>query len=173
MASGAQTLPLLARIGHPRIKVAYDTGNCEFYGDVKAVDDIATMVPYLANVHLKDKRGGKGVWDFPEPGAGTVDFGSILRQLDEAGYSGPALGRDRVPGRAVAAARRGRCLHEAGLRAPERARPGMIGVAILGGGFMGQTHAAAWAALAGRARVVAVSSRTQERAARVAAICGG
>ena len=47
------------------------------------------MIPYMANVHLKDKRGGKGVWDFPEPGAGTVDFGSILRQLDEAGYSGP------------------------------------------------------------------------------------
>jgi sugar phosphate isomerase/epimerase len=89
MASGAKTLPLLARIAHPRVKVAYDTGNCEFYGDVKAVDDIATMIPYMANVHLKDKRGGKGVWDFPEPGAGTVDFGSILRQLDEAGYSGP------------------------------------------------------------------------------------
>ena len=41
MASGARTLPLLERIGHPRIKVAYDTGNCEFYGDVKAVDDLA------------------------------------------------------------------------------------------------------------------------------------
>ena len=49
------------------------------------------------------------------------------------------------------------------------ARPGMIDVAILGGGFMGQTHAGAWAAQAGRARVVAVSSRTLERAARVAA----
>ena len=38
----------------------------------------------VANVHLKDKRGGKGVWDFPEPGAGTVDFGAILRQLEAA-----------------------------------------------------------------------------------------
>ncbi len=47
----------------------------------------------------------------------------------------------------------------------------MIGVAILGGGFMGQTHAGAWAGLRGRARVVAVSSRTHERAARVAALC--
>ena len=74
MASGARTLPLLERIGHPRVKVAYDTGNCEFYGDVKAVDDIAGIVPYLANVHLKDHRGGKGVWDFPAPGDGTVDF---------------------------------------------------------------------------------------------------
>ena len=71
MASGARTLPLLERIGHPRIKVAYDTGNCEFYGDVKAVDDLARSCPYLANVHLKDHRGGKGDWDFPAPGDGT------------------------------------------------------------------------------------------------------
>jgi predicted dehydrogenase len=48
----------------------------------------------------------------------------------------------------------------------------MINVAILGGGFMGQTHAGAWSALAGRARVVAVSSRSHERAARAAALCG-
>jgi predicted dehydrogenase len=48
----------------------------------------------------------------------------------------------------------------------------MINVAIVGSGFMGQTHAGAWSALAGRARVVVVSSRSQERAARVAALCG-
>ena len=108
MASGARTLPLLERIGHPRIKVAYDTGNCEFYGDVKAVDDIAAIVPYLANVHLKDHRGGKGVWDFPSPGDGTIDFGGVLRHPRGRRLQRPALGRDRVPGRAVAAARRGR-----------------------------------------------------------------
>jgi sugar phosphate isomerase/epimerase len=89
MASGAKTVPLLERIGHPRIKVAYDTGNCEFYGDVKAVDDIATVIPYLANVHLKDHRGGKGVWDFPAPGDGTVDYAPILQQLEDGGYTGP------------------------------------------------------------------------------------
>ncbi|HMG98703.1 MAG TPA: sugar phosphate isomerase/epimerase family protein, partial [Gaiellales bacterium] len=89
MASGARTLPLLERIGHPRVKVAYDTGNCEFYGDVKAVDDIAGIVPHLANVHLKDHRGGKGVWDFPAPGDGTVDFGAILGLLEAGGYRGP------------------------------------------------------------------------------------
>jgi predicted dehydrogenase len=48
----------------------------------------------------------------------------------------------------------------------------MISVAIVGGGFMGQTHAGAWSAQAGHARVVAVSSRSHERAARVAALCG-
>jgi predicted dehydrogenase len=48
----------------------------------------------------------------------------------------------------------------------------MTGVAIIGGGFMGQTHAGAWSTQPGRARVVAVSSRTRERAERVAALCG-
>jgi L-ribulose-5-phosphate 3-epimerase len=90
MATGARTLPLLETIGHPRILVAYDTANCEFYGDTAAVDDLATMLPYLANVHLKDKRGGKGVWDFPEPGAGHVDFGALLKILRDGGYDGPA-----------------------------------------------------------------------------------
>ena len=90
MATGALTLPLLEKIGHPRIKVAYDTANCEFYGDTRAVDDLHTMVPYLANVHLKDKRGGKGEWDFPEPGAGHVDFAGILAVLRDGGYDGPA-----------------------------------------------------------------------------------
>ena len=47
-----------------------------------------------------------------------------------------------------------------------------IGVAILGGGFMGQTHAAAWSALPGRARVVCVSSRSLAKAQAVAQACG-
>lgn len=46
-----------------------------------------------------------------------------------------------------------------------------IGVAILGGGFMGQTHAAAWSTLAGRARVVSVSSRSLAKAQAVARLC--
>ena len=48
----------------------------------------------------------------------------------------------------------------------------MIGIAILGAGFMGQTHAGAWKALEGRVRVEVVASRTAERAAAVAATAG-
>ena len=40
-------------------------------------------------MHLKDKRGGKGVWDFPEPGEGHVDFARVLGVLRDAGYDGP------------------------------------------------------------------------------------
>ena len=44
----------------------------------------------------------------------------------------------------------------------------MIEVAILGAGFMGTTHAAGWKALGPRARVRWVSSRSTQKAARVA-----
>jgi L-ribulose-5-phosphate 3-epimerase len=89
MASGAKTLPLIEQIGREQIRVNYDTANCEFYGDVAAVDDIPAIAPYLAHVHLKDKVGEGRVWNFPAPGEGHVDFAGVLRVLREAGYAGP------------------------------------------------------------------------------------
>ena len=89
MASGAKTLPLLERIGRDSIKVNYDTANVEFYSGELAVDDLERVAPLLAHVHLKDTTGGKGVWNFPALGAGTVDFARVLEILDGAGYSGP------------------------------------------------------------------------------------
>ena len=47
-----------------------------------------------------------------------------------------------------------------------------IGIAILGAGFMGQTHAGAWKALGDRVRVEVVASRTAARAAAVAEAAG-
>jgi sugar phosphate isomerase/epimerase len=89
MASGEKTLPLLEKIGRDPIKVNYDTANCEFYGGVKAVDDIGTIAPHLAHVHLKDTPGGKGVWNFPAIGSASVDFARVLQVLGDAGYEGP------------------------------------------------------------------------------------
>ena len=48
----------------------------------------------------------------------------------------------------------------------------MVTVAILGGGFMGASHAANYRALGERVRVKTVASRTSERAARVAEVVG-
>jgi sugar phosphate isomerase/epimerase len=89
MASGAKTRALVERIGRESIRVNYDTANCEFYGDVTAVEDIPAIAPYLAHVHLKDKVGGAREWDFPAPGEGHVDFAGVFRVLDEGGYDGP------------------------------------------------------------------------------------
>ncbi len=89
MASGALTLPLMKKIGRDSIRVNYDTGNCEFYGGVKAVDDVSVIASGLEHVHLKDTTGGKGVWNFPAIGQGSVDFARVLSLLEEAGYAGP------------------------------------------------------------------------------------
>ena len=89
MASGEKTLPLLEKIGRDSIKVNYDTANCEFYGDVKAVDDIPKIAAHLAHVYLKDTTGGKGVWNFGALGTGVVDFAGVLQVLGDAGYTGP------------------------------------------------------------------------------------
>lgn len=89
MRSGAATRPLLDRIGRTSVMVNYDTGNCELYGGVRAVDDLPTVTDRLAHVHLKDTAGGKGVWDFPALGDGQVDFARIFEILSAAGYEGP------------------------------------------------------------------------------------
>ena len=71
------------------MKVNYDTANVEFYGGVKAVDDLQAIAPHLAHVHLKETTGGKGVWNFPAIGAGSVDFAGVSRSSSDAGYTGP------------------------------------------------------------------------------------
>jgi sugar phosphate isomerase/epimerase len=89
MASGEISLPLLDRIGHPAVKVNYDTANVEHYSGARAEDDLPAIADQVANVHLKDMRGGQGDWDFPAIGEGHVDFGRVLEILADAGYDGP------------------------------------------------------------------------------------
>lgn len=89
MASGQISIPLIQEINRANVKINYDTANCVFYGGVEAVDDLRPVVPYLAHVHLKDTGGGQRDWNFPAVGEGRLDFGAILRLLEEEGYAGP------------------------------------------------------------------------------------
>lgn len=89
MASSDVTIPLMEKIGRDSIKVNYDTANVEFYSGQRAVDDLPKITRYLAHVHLKETTGGKGNWNFPAIGDGTVDFGRVLKILADAGYAGP------------------------------------------------------------------------------------
>jgi len=88
-ATGAMAASLLDRIGHPAVRVNYDTANVEHYGGVRAEDDLPAIADRVANVHLKDSRGGQGEWDFPAIGEGHVDFARVLEILRSAGYEGP------------------------------------------------------------------------------------
>ena len=82
-------LRLLDRIGHDWIQINYDPGNVVYYTGARPEDDIKCGLSRIGHVHLKDKRGGKGVLDFPPLGEGELDIPSLLRDLESAGFSGP------------------------------------------------------------------------------------
>lgn len=88
MATGAASAELIEEIDEDNVRITYDTANCEFYGGVKAVDDIETVLPYLCHVHVKDKAGAQDAWNFPAVGEGNVDFAGVLDVLRTGGYDG-------------------------------------------------------------------------------------
>lgn len=87
--SGARLRPWVDAVDSPWLRVKYDTANCEYYAGVAAVDDLPHVADLVVNVDAKDKRGGPGVWDFPPPGDGHIDWPAVVAVLDRAGYAGP------------------------------------------------------------------------------------
>ena len=88
MATGKASAALIEEIGEDNVKITYDTANCEFYGSVKAVDDLRHALPHLCHVHAKDKAGKQDEWNFPAVGEGEVDFARVVEVLREGGYDG-------------------------------------------------------------------------------------
>jgi L-ribulose-5-phosphate 3-epimerase len=80
---------LFEEIDRDWIQINYDPGNVVYYTGARPEDDIKCGLGRIGHVHLKDKRGGKGVLDFPPLGEGELDIQGILRDLKESGFSGP------------------------------------------------------------------------------------
>ena len=81
---------ILDRIDRPGVLgFNYDPGNVVYYVGADPLTDVVFALPRLVHVHLKDKIGGKGVFNFPPPGAGELDLPALLAMLDDAGYRGP------------------------------------------------------------------------------------
>src|SRR5262245_23175932 len=80
---------LLDEIGHDWIQINYDPGNVVYYTGESPEDDIKHGLGRIGHVHLKDKRGGKGVLDFPPLGEGELDIAGMLRDIAGSGFSGP------------------------------------------------------------------------------------
>lgn len=78
---------IVGMINHPNIKINYDTANVIFYGNKRPEEDIKFALPYIGFIHLKDKRGGYKVWDFPALGDGDINFDKIFKLIKD--YSGP------------------------------------------------------------------------------------
>ena len=107
--NGRSMLNLIRRVGHSNLKVNYDTANCVLHGGVWPYEDLQATLPEVVNIHLKDKIGGKGVWNFPPIGSGQIDFDRVFQILSRGGYSGsisieiefelPSIGVEKEKGR--------------------------------------------------------------------------
>ena len=81
---------ILDRIDRPGVLgFNYDPGNVVYYTGADPLTDIRFALPRLVHVHLKDKIGGQGEFNFPPPGDGDLDLTALLAILDDAGYTGP------------------------------------------------------------------------------------
>jgi sugar phosphate isomerase/epimerase len=78
----------LNRVGHERLKVAYDVSNAEFISEDQ-VDAIHRLAPWLGQVHLSD--GTSTRWRHDRIGLGTVNFEAILQALADVGFEGVKL----------------------------------------------------------------------------------
>jgi L-ribulose-5-phosphate 3-epimerase len=79
----------LERLGSEQVGINYDTANVIYYRGVRPEEDVRAIADRVIHVHLKDKRGGRLVEDFPPLGQGTIDFRAVLAVLREADYRGP------------------------------------------------------------------------------------
>jgi L-ribulose-5-phosphate 3-epimerase len=83
-------LDTLREVGHPNIRVNWDTGNIYYYNEgIDGEAELEKVAAYVGHVHLKDCRKGHREWFFPALGDGIVDLGRVRRILSDAGFSGP------------------------------------------------------------------------------------
>ncbi|NUM54516.1 MAG: TIM barrel protein [Candidatus Hydrogenedentes bacterium] len=88
--NGAIQLETMKAINHQNVRVNFDTGNITYYNRGRnAVDELKTIVDYVATVEVKDHNGGFETWEFPPLGKGVVDFKGVFGVLDACGYAGP------------------------------------------------------------------------------------
>ena len=79
-------------VGHPNVRINFDTANVCFYNEgATAVSELEKVIDYVASVHLKETDGGYKSWHFPALGEGAVDFPKVFEMLADRSYSGPYI----------------------------------------------------------------------------------
>jgi sugar phosphate isomerase/epimerase len=77
---------LRERVAHPQLGLTIDVGHLHCQGEVRIADHLRRWRELLWNVHIEDMR--RGVHDHLMFGEGEIDFGPVLRALEEIGYAG-------------------------------------------------------------------------------------
>lgn len=86
--NGRSMLGVIGKINHPNLKINYDTANAIYNSGEWPYEDLEAALGQVVNIHLKDKIGGQGVWNFPPIGSGEIDFNRVFKILDEGDYCG-------------------------------------------------------------------------------------
>jgi sugar phosphate isomerase/epimerase len=90
LKTAEQGSEILGNIKSDSVGLNYDTGNVIFYGGVSPEEDIKNLKSKdFTCMHLKDKKGGKGEWNFPALGEGEINFEPVFAWLDTINYGGP------------------------------------------------------------------------------------
>jgi sugar phosphate isomerase/epimerase len=82
----ARFAELRDRVDHPAFGLTIDVGHLHCQGEVPIADHLRRWRGWLWNVHIEDMR--RGVHDHLMFGEGEIDFGPVLRTLEEIGYEG-------------------------------------------------------------------------------------
>ena len=82
--SAADFAALLSRIGDPRVKVNYDSGNSASLGFLPR-EEFAAYGSRVGSVHLKDRRRGAGTVPL---GEGDANFDALFDALAKHRYRG-------------------------------------------------------------------------------------
>ena len=74
------------RVAHPAFGLTVDVGHLHCQGETPIAAHLERWRDLLWNVHIEDMR--RGVHDHLMFGEGEIDFGPVLRALEEIGYAG-------------------------------------------------------------------------------------
>jgi len=77
---------LQERVKHPQFGLTIDVGHLHCQGETPIADHLRHWSPLLWNIHIEDMR--RGVHDHLMFGQGEIDFGPVLRALEDIGYAG-------------------------------------------------------------------------------------
>ncbi|WP_127583896.1 sugar phosphate isomerase/epimerase family protein [Paenibacillus koleovorans] len=90
-ATAKELLETLGEIGSSYVRASYDPGNVHFYEGIDPAADFPLIVRHTHSLVAKDHRGARAERDFPIPGEGDVDFGSIFRTLKAESFDGSVV----------------------------------------------------------------------------------
>jgi L-ribulose-5-phosphate 3-epimerase len=88
-ATGRMIKGIVDLVASPRVLVNYDTANVIYFAGVDPLEDMPTCIDKIGHMHIKDKLGGRGEWNFPALGEGHVNFSAIFEILNKSGNNSP------------------------------------------------------------------------------------